>query len=261
MKLEITPIKLPIIKKGDNLPKIIKKHLKNPNKNDIITVSQTIISKAEGRTINLKQINPTEEAIQIAEKTNKKPEICQLILNESKIIALGENYIITNKNGLICANAQIDQSNAGTNKATLPPENPQETARKIHKTTRLPTIITDSIGRPFRKGAVGTAIAQSGIKPLSSYINHKDLYNQRMKTTTQCIADELASAANLVMGESNQQTPIAQIKGFKHHGKPIETQINRQKNKQIFKPKKPYTKQKDKDKQNQNNSKEEEKQW
>ncbi|OUJ18668.1 F(420)-0:gamma-glutamyl ligase F420 coenzyme biosynthesis enzyme CofE [Methanonatronarchaeum thermophilum] len=240
MKLEIKPIKLPLIKKGDKLPLIIHKHIEKHKKTDILVVSQTIISKAEGRTKNLETIEPTKEAKKIAEKTNKKPEICQLILNESEIIALGENYIITNKNGLICANAQIDQSNAGPNKAILPPKNPEKTAKKIHKKTKTPTIITDSIGRPFRKGAVGTAIAYSGIKPISNYTNKKDLYNQKMKTTTQCVADELASAANIVMGESNQQTPIAIIKGFKHHGKPTNRKINRKPTNMIFTPKTPY---------------------
>ncbi|WGI17020.1 coenzyme F420-0:L-glutamate ligase [Methanonatronarchaeum sp. AMET-Sl] len=240
MNLKITGIKLPIIKKDDNLPKIIKNHIKQPKQKDVLVVSQTIISKSTGQTINLNNIKPTKEAKKIAEKTNKKPEICQLILNQSKILTLGPNYIITNKNGLICANAQIDQSNAGPNKAILPPKNPEKHAKKIHKETKTPTIITDSIGRPFRKGAVGTAIAQSGIKPLTDYKNQKDLYQQKMKTTTQCIADELASAANLVMGESNQQTPIAQIRGFQHHGKPLKKQINRKPKNTAFKPKKPY---------------------
>ena len=228
---------IPLIEKGDNLAVIISNTLKN-NENsledgDILVIAQTIVSKRNGRIINLNEIKPSEKAEKIFEVITPKvrdkgmpvkdSKLIQLILNESKEILKTEHVLITETNhGFVCANAGIDKSNIkGEENFALLPENPDNDAEKIRKELKTLTgkdiaiIISDSFGRPFRIGSVGVAIGVSGINPLLDKRGSKDLFGYELKTTIIGQVDSLASAAQLIMGEADEGIPIVLIKGYK----------------------------------------------
>ncbi|MFX1345158.1 MAG: coenzyme F420-0:L-glutamate ligase [Promethearchaeota archaeon] len=228
---------IPLIKKDDDIPNIILKSLGKMGLSlldgDIIVIAQTIISKSNGRTINLYNITPSEESLELfnlisskAKKLGlplKDPKLIQLILSESKEIIKAEHVLITETNhGFVCADAGIDKSNVdGKDVVSLLPENPDHDAEKIRKELKRKTfkdvavIISDSFGRAFRVGAVGVAIGVSGINPILDMRGKKDLFDYKLKSTIIGQVDSLASAAQLVMGEANEGLPIILIRGYK----------------------------------------------
>ncbi len=189
---------------------------------DILVLSQKIVSKAEGAIIDLNSCKPYRKASELARVCGKDARMVELILRESKkVLRLGPDLIITeHKNGWICANAGIDYSNAPGSHVTLLPEDPDRTAREIrHRVKKMiskeiAVIITDSHGRPFRRGVVGVAIGSSGIDALIDKRGGKDLYRYLLRSTEIALADEIASAACLIMGESNEGLPAVIIRGL-----------------------------------------------
>ena len=173
---------------------------------DVIVITQKIISKVEGRKIDINK-EDIEEVI--------KSESLQIIRKR------GETVIAKTKHGFICANAGIDKSNIEEGSALLLPEDPDKTSRDIrkkieHKTgKKISVIICDTFGRAWRKGQTNVAIGSSGIEPLESYIGEKDTFNNELFATEIAIVDELAGAAELVMKKSDN-IPIAIIKGVKY---------------------------------------------
>lgn len=226
--IQIIGIKgIPIIKPGDKLAEIIynciQKQIPLKNK-DILVIAQTIVSRAEGRVINWTEVEPTPEAIELGQELNKDPRIVTLILNESvRIVRKGnESLIVEMKSGVICANAGIDRSNAGGNDyVTLLPEDSDKSAKQIREKIRklsgvdVGVIISDTHGRPFRTGAINIAIGISGFEHgLKSYIGKTDLFDYTFKSEVTNIADELASAAELIMEESDEGLPVILIRGY-----------------------------------------------
>ena len=227
---------IPVIKSGDNLPNIILEALDKNNlsleNGDIIVIAQTIISKSKGLIRNLKDIKPSLKAIEIYEKMTpksksagipvKSPELIQSILDESKKIIKVEHVLITEtKHGFICANAGIDKSNVeDENSITLLPINPDLDAEKIRKVLNtssekdVAVIISDSFGRPFRVGATGVALGISGINPILDKRGSKDLFGKELQSTIIGQVDNLASAAQLVMGEADEGLPVILIRGY-----------------------------------------------
>lgn len=228
---------IPLIKKGDNITKILLQALKNNNitleDGDILLIAQTIISKSLGYIKDLNDIKPSDEAYRLYDKMAslcqdnnlpvKNPELIQAILDESREVIKSEHVmIVETKHGFVCANAGIDKSNVeGETKISLLPEDSDSQARKIHEflyketTKRVAVIITDSFGRAFRVGAIGAAIGVAGINPILDKRGSVDLYGKVLKTTIIGQTDNLASAAQLVMGESNEGLPIVLIRGYK----------------------------------------------
>lgn len=192
---------------------------------DIIVIAQKIISKSEKQLVNLDTITPTNEAIAISKIHNKDPRLIELILRESKeVVKVSEkNLIVETKHGFICANAGIDKSNVNSenNFVLLLPENPDETAKKIRQNIyqlikkNVSIIISDTFGRPFRRGQTNVAIGVSGIMPLRSYIGEKDSYGKLLRVTEIAIVDELASSAELVMGKTSK-VPVVIIRGYEY---------------------------------------------
>ena len=174
---------------------------------DVIVITQKIISKVEGRKIDINK-EDIEEVI--------KSESLQIIRKR------GETVIAKTKHGFICANAGIDKSNIEEGSALLLPEDPDKTSRVIrkkieHKTgKKISVIICDTFGRAWRKGQTNVAIGSSGIEPLESYIGEKDTFNNELFATEIAIVDELAGAAELVMKKSDN-IPIVIIKGVKYN--------------------------------------------
>ena len=217
---------IPLVKSGDDISKIIKEAILNSDYDlcdgDIILIAETLISKAEGNIIKLDDIVPSDKAVEIAEICKKDPKLVELILqNSTEIVEVGPNIIVTEtKQGFVCANAAIDESNVEDGLATPVPENPDQSAREIREFLEsefekdLAVIITDTQGRAFRIGAIGTAIGCSGINPLWVRVGEKDLYGRELETTEIATADELASAASLIMGQADEGLPAVIISGF-----------------------------------------------
>lgn len=229
-KIEIFGLEtIPIVKEGDNIAELIVEATEKENvgiqDNDIIVIAQTIVSRSEGRVVNLKNIKPSPFAKILANETRKDPRLVEVILRESKgIVRMGKHHLIMETHhGFVCANSGVDRSNVpGEETVSLLPKDPDASARKIRNEIKRITgkevavIISDTFGRPLREGAVGVAIGVSGIDPLYDMRGRKDLFGYVLETTLVAIADELASAAELVMGESNEGIPVVVIRGFKY---------------------------------------------
>ncbi|SDA42785.1 coenzyme F420-0:L-glutamate ligase [Methanobrevibacter millerae] len=217
---------IPLVKSGDDISQIIGDAVKAQDYDlkdgDIILIAETLISKAEGNIIDLNDITPSERAIEVAEICKKDPKLVEAILqNSNEVVEIGPNFIITEtRHGFVCANSAIDESNVDDGLATPVPENPDKSAREIREFLeaqfgkKLAVIITDTQGRAFRVGAIGTAIGCSGINPLWVRIGEKDLYGRELETTEIATADELASAASLIMGQANEGLPAVIVSGF-----------------------------------------------
>jgi coenzyme F420-0:L-glutamate ligase/coenzyme F420-1:gamma-L-glutamate ligase len=192
---------------------------------DVLIIAQTIISRAEGRIVNLSTVTPSSRAKALAKKLDKRPELVEVILQASKRVVRAEqkHLIVETPHGHVCANAGVDSSNVpNSDCVTLLPKNPDRSAEKIRKTIKgqlgvnVAIIISDTHGRPFREGAINIAIGISGLIPLKSYIGLTDLFGYELRTTQVAIADELASAAELLMGEANEGNAVIVIRGYKY---------------------------------------------
>ncbi len=227
-KIEIIPLLIrDDIKKGDDIADLIIKSIKEKNEslqeNDVVIITHKIISKAEGRTTDLRNIVPSEESKKISSNTGKDPRLVELIISQSnEIVKIERDIIITEtKHGFVCANAGIDTSNVGklSDHVLLLPDDPDESARNIRNDINAKTgvnvgiIISDTFGRPFRKGQVNIAIGVAGIDPIKSYIGKRDMYGKILKVTEIAIADEITSAAELVMGKSSR-VPVSIVRGY-----------------------------------------------
>lgn len=228
--IEILPVKIEHnIQPGERIQETIINAIFKENfgieNGDVLVIAQKIISKSEGRLVSLDTVSPSEKSIQIGNITKKDPRLIEIILNESKkIIRMSERtLIVETKHGFICANAGIDKSNVDDNekKVLLLPKNPDRSANKIRLEIKKKTkkdvavIISDTFGRPFRIGQVNVAIGISGINPIKSYIGTKDIFGKNLYVTEIAVADELCSAAELVM-EKIAMVPVVIIRGYKY---------------------------------------------
>ncbi|HEX2014659.1 MAG TPA: coenzyme F420-0:L-glutamate ligase, partial [Nitrososphaera sp.] len=225
--IRLIPIHIPgNIKSGDNLGEIITEAVAKNNQEilngDIIVVAQKIVSKAEGRIVEISTIKPSTEALRLAHEHKKDPRLAEVILQEStRIVRERSGVVITEtKHGFICANSGVDQSNIeGEGIAVLLPGDPDRSASRIQDELenetgkKIAVIITDTFGRPFRIGQTNIAIGLSGMKPIKSYIGGKDMYGKTLRVTEIAIADEVASAAELVMGKTDR-VPAAIVRGY-----------------------------------------------
>ena len=217
---------IPIVDSSSDISEIIKDAIDKQGcsieHGDIILIAETLISKSEGTFINVDELVPSEKAIDLAEKSKKDPKLVEAILNESnEVVEVGPNFIITEtKHGFVCANAGIDESNVGDGLATPMPIDPDKSAFEIREFLEkefgeeIAVIITDTQGRAFRFGAIGTAIGCSGISPLWRRVGEKDLYGRELETTEIATGDELAAAASLIMGQADEGLPVVIIRGF-----------------------------------------------
>ena len=242
MTLTFTPLpKIPLIRTGDDLTEIILNSIQSAKVNledgDIIVLAQKIVSKAEGRLVNLATIKPSKEASELATRSQKDPRLAELILRESKSILRVRpgTVIVEHRLGFVCANAGIDHSNVQPGEPANPdeksvgmaedwvlllPENPDRSCLEIRRKIKLATgnrvgvMIIDSHGRAWRLGTIGMAIGLSGLPGLVDKRGWQDLFGYRLKITVVAAADELAAAASLVMGEAAEGTPAVHVRGF-----------------------------------------------
>ena len=238
MSLILTPLTgIPLIRRDDNLADIVVLALHQNNislqDNDILIFAQKIVSKAEGRAVNLNSVIPSQRAIDLAKQTEKDPRLVELILQESNEVLrrrLGV-IIVEHKLGFVCANAGIDHSNVGSSNdfsrstssgeyVLLLPKNPDQSAHNLRKQIKEQTgrqigiLIIDSHGRAWRNGTVGTSIGISGLPGLDDLRGKPDLFGYKLQVTQVGVADELAAAASLVMGQAAEGTPVVHVRGF-----------------------------------------------
>jgi coenzyme F420-0:L-glutamate ligase / coenzyme F420-1:gamma-L-glutamate ligase len=227
--LAIIPVKgIPNIESGDNLGEIIVAKLRDQTEEfregDIAVVSQKVVSKAEGRLVDLSKVAPSLFASFVAKEAGKDPRQVEIILRETrKIVRMKAGHLITEtKHGFICANAGVDASNVTRKRdiVTLLPLDPDASADRISKTIKkltgmiVPVIVTDTFGRAWRMGQVNFAIGISGMNPLRDYRGTTDMYSHTLHVTEIAVADELASAAELVMNKSDK-VPVALVRGYR----------------------------------------------
>ena len=224
----IALVSFPLIKPGDNIAEIIvesaKKNGLEIEEGDIIAIAQKILSKSEDRIVRLRDIVPSRKAKEVAKITGKSPKFVELVLSETvrTLKASPEVFLVEDKRRLICINAGIDKSNVkGGGNFTLLPEKPDASAKKcrseIKKLTgkNVAVVVCDTYSRPFKRGQVNFAIGIAGIKPFKDYRGKEDLFGQILKVKNIATVDEIAAAAELLMGQAKEATPVVIFKGLK----------------------------------------------
>jgi coenzyme F420-0:L-glutamate ligase/coenzyme F420-1:gamma-L-glutamate ligase len=188
---------------------------------DVLVVAQKIVSKAEGRMRSLDEVKPSARAKQLGRELDKEAELVEVILGESRkvIRAGGRALIVETQHGFVCANAGVDQSNVGLRRVALLPENPDRSARVLRDDIRrrfgkhIAVIVSDSFGRAWRVGTVDVAIGVAGLKPIKDERGLKDRHGYELKAAVAAVADELAAAAELVMGKRDA-VPVVIVRGY-----------------------------------------------
>lgn len=228
--ISLIPVQgLPLIQEGDALADVIVASLRASGgailDGDVLVVAQKVVSKAEGRTMRLGDVVPSADALQLAERSEKDARLVELILKESReIVRVRPGLIVVEDvRGFICANAGIDQSNVApgeTETVALLPIDPDASADRIRNGihdltgTWVGVIVNDSHGRAFREGTVGVAIGVAGIAPLADRRGDTDLTGYTLQHTVIGQADEIASAASLVMGPAAEGIPAVVVRGL-----------------------------------------------
>jgi len=216
---------LPEIRKGDDLGLLIvdaaARQGTSLQERDCLVVSQKILSKAEGRVVRLVEVTPSPAVLAMARELGRDPRLVELILRESKRVVRMDKgvLIVETRHGWICANAGVDQSNVDLGTASLLPEDPDRSAQALQDRIRqltgldLAIIVSDTFGRPWREGLANVAIGVAGIQPIRSYVGERDPAGHVLQATLLAVADELAGAAELVMGKLSR-IPVAIVRGL-----------------------------------------------
>lgn len=226
--MELFSIKLPLIKNNDPLLEIINNNIKDQgkslNEGDIIVIAEKVIATSQGRVISLLEVDEvSERAKKLAKEYDMDERYVELILQEASMILGGMRHVILAKvNDFLIANAGIDQSNADIGNVVLLPKNLKEVVwsywkalRKEYRINNLGVIIADSRVQPLRKGTIGIAIATAGFEPVEDLRGQPDLFKRPMEITMRAVADDLASAAQFLLSEADQQTPVVIIRDSK----------------------------------------------
>jgi coenzyme F420-0:L-glutamate ligase/coenzyme F420-1:gamma-L-glutamate ligase len=206
---------------GDLICDLCQRHEISLRSDDVLVVAQKIISKAEGRLLSLDGIDPSARAVKLGRELSKEPELVEVILGESRRIVRsgGRALIVETRHGFVCANAGVDQSNVGLKQVTLLPQDPDRSARQLRKAIHQRTgirpgvVISDSFGRPWRLGTVDVAIGIAGIAPIKDERGMHDRYGYQLKAAVSAVADEIAAAAELVMGK-RENIPVVLVRGY-----------------------------------------------
>jgi coenzyme F420-0:L-glutamate ligase/coenzyme F420-1:gamma-L-glutamate ligase len=225
---------IPLVRKGDDLLALIGEGLARggivPRDGDVFVLAQKIVSKAEGRTVDLATVEPSAKAIELAGKVQKDPRLVELMLSESVRVVRARPgiLILEHRLGFVMANAGIDQSNVGSpdgpQQALLLPVDPDGSAailreRLLHMFgVPVAVIINDSFGRPWRRGTCGVAIGAAGLPSLMDLRGSPDLFGRKLQVSITGHADEIAAAASLVMGQGAEGQPVVIVRGLTWQG-------------------------------------------
>lgn len=227
-RVELIPVQdLPLVRPGDDLAQLMVDALQTMgealHEDDVVVVAQKVVSKAEGRLVRLADVQPDAEAEEMARRTGKDPRMVHLVLTESREVIRARKglLVVEQRNGWICANAGVDRSNVnGDDLVALLPLDADASAAALRDRLAALTgvapavIINDSHGRPWRVGTVGISIGSAGLPPVWDQRGLTDLYGYELVGSEECIADELAAAASLVMGQSDEGRPVVVVRGY-----------------------------------------------
>ncbi len=229
MSIEIIPVLgLPIIRSGDDLSLLIKQSIEKEGgliqKGDIVVLCHVIVSRSEGNIVDLKTIQPSYVAKNFAEFTGKDPRLVEVILRESRAIRrMAQDVLVTETlQGFVCANSGVDKSNVPGDEIVSPlPKDSDDSARRIRNRfmdlgVETAVIIADTHGRAHRDGEVNVAVGASGLEVIRDRRGEKDLFGYELKVKRTAIADELAAAAELVIGQADEGVPVAIIRGYRY---------------------------------------------
>jgi len=216
---------VPRIQKGDDIAQIIFERMPDLEENDVVVIAQKIISKAEGRIRDLRDVQPTPEALELAQRSGRDARLCQVIIEESaEILEVKGKVVVTKlRNGMVCTSAGVDKSNLESdngNKVVLLPEDADKSAREIREKLEsllgkeVAVIVSDSLGHPSRHGSVGQAIGISGIAGLDK-AKGADFYGNSTGAIIN-VVDQVASAASILMGQSDEGQPVVVVRGVKY---------------------------------------------
>ena len=221
---------IPLVGSNDNLADVVAEALNSSGEilqdGDVLVIAQKIVSKIEGRIVNLEDVEASLEAIELASSIDKDSRQVELILRESKEIVRSKlGVLIVEQNlGLVMANAGIDHSNienrSGSENVLLLPENPDESCLNLRKSLKemfgvsVGIIINDSVGRAWRIGTIGVASGVAGLPAVIDLRGESDLFGRELLVSEQAVADELASAASLIQGQGSEGRPVVLIRGF-----------------------------------------------
>ena len=225
------PAGLPLVRAGDDLSGLILKSLAAEGLSlaagDILVMAQKIVSKSEGRRVDLNSVTPSPKALSLSRKCEKDPRFVEVVLGESREVLRARPglLVVEHRLGFVCANAGVDRSNVGEGRdggewVLLLPEDPDESCRRIRARLRQETgadvgvIINDSHGRAWRNGTVGVAIGVAGAPALVDLRGRMDLFDYRLQITQVAAADELSAAASLMMGQADEALPVVHVRGF-----------------------------------------------
>jgi coenzyme F420-0:L-glutamate ligase/coenzyme F420-1:gamma-L-glutamate ligase len=193
-----------------------------PLDGDVLVVAHKVVSLAEGRVVRLAEVRPSEEAWRLARKTGKDPRLVELVLRESvEVVRARPGLLITrHRLGFVCANGAVDRSNAGPDCAVLLPEDPDASARRLREAVqrrfgvRVGVVVADTHGRAHREGAVGVCVGLAGLRPFADHRGRQDLYGYVLTSSVEAVADELAAAATLLMGQADECRPLVLVRGW-----------------------------------------------
>jgi coenzyme F420-0:L-glutamate ligase/coenzyme F420-1:gamma-L-glutamate ligase len=217
----IIPVEgLPEIAAGDDLAELIAARAELAD-GDIVVVTSKIVSKAEGRAVELDRVEPSAFALEWGTRWDKDPRLIEVVLRESVRVVrqIGPVLITETRQGFVCANSGVDQSSSGASGRVLTlPVDPDGSARRIRAGLlaaghRVAVIVTDTFGRPWREGQTDVAIGVAGIHPLLSYIGQSDPHGHEFRVQEICVTDEVAAAAELVKGNTSR-VPVAVVRGY-----------------------------------------------
>lgn len=240
---------LPIINEKDDVAKLVCEAAERQGASledgDIIVVTHVVVSRAEGNVVNLDEVAPSDFAKAFASQFNRDPALVEVVLRESKgVVRMGDGHLITEtRHGFICANAGVDRSNVpGERNVALLPKDPDRSARRIRRRIRRLTgkdvavIISDTHGRPLREGEINVAIGVAGISPIRNRMGESDLFGYTLRVKRTALADELSSAAELVIGQADEGVPVAIIRGYQYpkSEKVRATELIRPREKDLF---------------------------
>ena len=222
--LEVLPVEgLPEIRPGDDLPDLIARTAgENLRAGDVLIVTHKIVSKAEGRLVDLREVEPSALAKGFAARYGRDPRQVEVVLGESRrIVRMDRGLIIAEtRHGFVCANAGVDASNVpGDDVVCLLPADPDASAARLRDAlvrrtgSDLAVIVSDSFGRTWREGITNVAIGVSGMNPLADYRGQRDPHGYPLEASVLAVADELAAAAELVMGKT-EGIPVAVIRNY-----------------------------------------------
>jgi coenzyme F420-0:L-glutamate ligase/coenzyme F420-1:gamma-L-glutamate ligase len=235
-KLEVFAIAgLPIVERGDDVPALVSRALAAAafelRDGDVVAVTSKVLSRAEGRFVDLRSVKPSSRALELGAEIGKDPRVVELIVRESTRVSRKTRgaLVVRHKLGFVCANAGIDASNARPKHAKdgegewvlLLPENPDASAAKIRAVLEresraaIGVVVTDSFGRPFRIGTVGTAIGASGLPALADRRGEKDLFGRTLEQTITALADQVAAAPDLVAGQAAEARGLVVVRGLR----------------------------------------------